>query len=556
MHGSLATPMDDFMARQKSLTPVERFAEFHSINTAPDLSRWEQRIPSAKPGKGQQYGFAVDLDACTGCKACVAACGSLNGLAPDEQWRRTGTLHVPVSAQVPTVGTDSACGTATASACGVGSEVRTVTSACHHCVDPACLNGCPAEAYEKDPITGIVRHLDDACIGCQYCTLMCPYDVPDYRKDLGIVRKCDMCTDRLAEGEAPACVQGCPQGAITISVVDTAEAVSAALSGVETLVPGAPDSGITVPTTRYVGGDLSGGFDATVESRPGHGHPPLVTMLVLTQIAVGTYVAAMLVAANDSASAGPRSVTFVALGSALVALAASVFHLGRPLLAWRAVLGIGHSWLSREIVAFSVFAALAVADAALRILFQPSGLLTVLVVASGVFGIWCSVEIYVATRRVWWARWRTALRFGSTAAIGGALLSTVMLASTEGGPSASWIRGVAIVGVTGVVVSLIAAGSGLWTAGRSAASVELAGTRNLLLHPLRDLVALRVSFALLGALLIPLALAVDASGTAADGMPTFWSYLVALCFVVAGEFLERHLFFVGSAPRRMPGEPK
>src|SRR5690606_34885961 len=53
-----------------------------------------------------------------------------------------------------------------------------VTTACHHCVEPGCLHGCPVLAYEKDPVTGIVRHLDDQCIGCTYCVLMCPYEVP------------------------------------------------------------------------------------------------------------------------------------------------------------------------------------------------------------------------------------------------------------------------------------------------------------------------------------------------------------------------------------------
>ena len=152
-------------------------------------------IPLSKPGVGEQYAFAVDLDICTGCKACVSACHSLNGLDDDEIWRNIGLIHG-----------------------GTGEEAyqQTVTTACHHCVEPACMHGCPVKAYEKDEATGIVRHLDDQCIGCQYCVLKCPYDVPKYSKKRGIVRKCDMCQSRLGAGEAPACVQACPSGAIAI----------------------------------------------------------------------------------------------------------------------------------------------------------------------------------------------------------------------------------------------------------------------------------------------------------------------------------------------------
>ncbi|MBW3547816.1 MAG: hypothetical protein KY452_06750, partial [Actinobacteria bacterium] len=85
------------------------------------------------------------------------------------------------------------------------------------CAEPGCLDGCPVDAYEKDPVTGVVRHLDDQCIGCSYCTLTCPYEVPQYDAGRGIVRKCDMCHDRLAEGEAPPCVRACPTEAITES---------------------------------------------------------------------------------------------------------------------------------------------------------------------------------------------------------------------------------------------------------------------------------------------------------------------------------------------------
>jgi formate dehydrogenase iron-sulfur subunit len=193
------TLIDDLLDTQQRLTAVERFAQKHEHHALPAQERYyRDLIPLNRPQEGEQYAFAVDLDACTGCKACVSACHSLNGLEDEELWRTVGFLH------------------------GGSSEEpyqQTITTACHHCVDPACANGCPVLAYEKDEETGIVRHLDDQCIGCQYCVLKCPYDVPKYSETKGIVRKCDMCQGRLAAGEAPACVQACPSGAIKIEIV-------------------------------------------------------------------------------------------------------------------------------------------------------------------------------------------------------------------------------------------------------------------------------------------------------------------------------------------------
>jgi formate dehydrogenase iron-sulfur subunit len=186
--------MDDLiddLLREQQATAVEEFAQWHEHETEPLQARYYRNLmPASPPKEGQQYAFEVDLDACSGCKACVVACHNLNGLETDETWRSVGLL-LGGNDQLPIL--------------------QHVTSACHHCVEPACLDGCPVEAYEKDPITGIVRHLDDQCFGCQYCILKCPYDVPKYSASKGIVRKCDMCSNRLAVGEAPACVQSCPQ---------------------------------------------------------------------------------------------------------------------------------------------------------------------------------------------------------------------------------------------------------------------------------------------------------------------------------------------------------
>ena len=81
------------LQEQQSLTAVERFAQRHAANDVPDARIYEDLIPLSKPGPGQQYGFRVDLDVCTGCKACVAACHSLNGLDEEEAWRSVGLLH-------------------------------------------------------------------------------------------------------------------------------------------------------------------------------------------------------------------------------------------------------------------------------------------------------------------------------------------------------------------------------------------------------------------------------------------------------------------------------
>lgn len=350
------TLIDDLLAEQRRLTAVEKFSQRHDRDDLPPLDRhYRDLIPLSAPTPGKQFAFEVNLDKCSGCKACVTACHSLNGLDEGESWRDVGTL--------------------------VSDDWRrpfqqTVTTACHHCVDPGCLNGCPVLAYEKDPVTGIVRHLDDQCIGCQYCILKCPYDVPKYSVERGIVRKCDLCSQRLAVGEAPACVQACPNEAIRITIVDQREVAiefRQRANDANPFLPAAPEPGIALPTTRYVSqkplpSDL---IPADAETRLQPAHWPLVWMLTLTQLSAGAF--ALLPFAPSRAR---PVLAVVGLIAVVIGLAASVLHLGKPMKAWRSFLGLRKSWLSREIVVFGLFSAVAFLTTTIHWFPRPSASLT------------------------------------------------------------------------------------------------------------------------------------------------------------------------------------
>ncbi|MDP9291270.1 MAG: dimethyl sulfoxide reductase anchor subunit, partial [Verrucomicrobiota bacterium] len=426
------TLIDDMLAEQQSLTAVERFSRKHESGAMPAQARYyRDLIPLEKPRAGEQYAFAVDLDACTGCKACVSACHSLNGLDEDEIWRNVGVI-VGGAAEAP--------------------YQQTITTACHHCVEPGCLFGCPVAAYEKDVDTGIVRHLDDQCIGCSYCVLKCPYDVPKYSKKRGIVRKCDMCYNRLAADEAPACVQACPNEAITIRTVTLAEARAQTQTGVR-LIHGAFDSSYTKPTTSYTTRK-----SIPANAQPGdicrlrleHPHWPLIWMLLLSQISAGVFVCLAL--ANFlpkiwfSKIAPPLALTgFAALQ---VGLVLSVFHLGKPLKAWRFFLGLRTSWMSREILVFGIFAAASAAVTSasfaqlagsipafaplfermpVELIARATPLLTVLTAATAIAAVFCSAMIYVDTRRPFWSASGTFPKFFGTLLLLGVACAAVVL---------------------------------------------------------------------------------------------------------------------------------
>jgi formate dehydrogenase iron-sulfur subunit len=509
--------IDELLAEQRSMTAVERFGQKHETAGVPLQERfYRDLLPLSKPRTGEQYAFEVDLDQCTGCKACVAACHSLNGLEDDESWRAVGQL----------VSGDSDEG-----------FHQTVTTACHHCVDPGCLHGCPVLAYEKDEITGIVRHLDDQCIGCQYCVLKCPYEVPQYSKRLGVVRKCDMCSSRLAVGEAPACVQSCPNAAIRITVVDQI-AVAREHSRTANFLPASPDPRHTIPSTRYV---TKRGLPEKLQAAdasavaPASGHWPLVMMLVLTQLSVGGVAGALT--HRTAGGAVPFQYLAVSAAAGFAGIAASILHLGRPLHAWRAVLGVRRSWLSREILAFGAYA-----SSALLLLVAEAGPLSwlgwpalAMAAVSGTAALVCSVMVYADTPREFWNWKYTGPRFTSTTVILGIALSQIFL------PNPLLFAILSAVAVVRFVTELA-----LFRNLTPGSSEALRRTALLQSQALLKLTIFRFATLLAGG--VVLAQFAYATGRAGTGLAT-----AIFLLLLASEFAERSLFFRSVAQPKMPG---
>jgi DMSO reductase iron-sulfur subunit len=375
-------------------------------------------IPELKDG--QQYRFHFDATACVGCHCCEAACNEQNGNPADVKWRRVGEME---GGTFPNV-------------------MQFFNSmSCNHCIDPACLNGCPTESYIKFD-NGIVYHDDDVCIGCQYCTWNCPYEVPVFNKDRGIVTKCHMCHEKLEAGETPACIQACPAGAIEIEVVDKDTWIKNDMA-LEGIAPHLPDIEVTKPTTRYtLPSDMPHMKPADEHiTKPAHKELPLVFMTVLTQMSVGGMAALFFgdmlqyFGFSNLASGGFLLALFVLI-PAFIGLPLSALHLGRPILAHTAMKNIKSSWLSREALALGVFAGLGT-FAIVMFLFSSSIsiIFTALATIMGIYGIYAQAMIYQIPARPSWNRVSTTKRFFASMYLG-LILVALILAMQNSGTSA------------------------------------------------------------------------------------------------------------------------
>jgi Fe-S-cluster-containing dehydrogenase component len=151
-------------------------------------------------------GLLYDTTKCIGCKTCVVACKEANDLPPDN---REDPLH-----DAPTALNDRTKNIIKLYTDDEG-RVSYFKQQCMHCIDPACVGACMIGALQKREY-GIVTWESDRCIGCRYCQVACPFNVPKFEWDSRTPRiiKCELCNHRLAEGKEPACTEVCPREAV------------------------------------------------------------------------------------------------------------------------------------------------------------------------------------------------------------------------------------------------------------------------------------------------------------------------------------------------------
>lgn len=161
-----------------------------------------------------RMGMLVDTTTCIGCRNCEWACKSAHSMPTEDQstysdrsvfkdMRRPDENALTVVNEYENINN---------SRIPVDVKVQ-----CMHCDHPACVSACIVGALSKNA-NGAVTWDTNKCIGCRYCMVACPFQVPSFQFDKALnpeIRKCDFCIERTKKGELPACANICPVGAIT-----------------------------------------------------------------------------------------------------------------------------------------------------------------------------------------------------------------------------------------------------------------------------------------------------------------------------------------------------
>ncbi len=169
-------------------------------------------------------GFYFDSTRCVNCKTCQVACKKKFSVPKLLNFRLVKAYEV---GEYP------------------HARFYSISGACNHCEDPACVRNCPTRAMYKDEQDGTVQHDDDICIGCQACIMACPYGAPVYLEDKGIVNKCNACIDTREEDGDTTCEASCGMRAIEFG--DYEELCQKHPDAVQE-IPCRPDPNITDPS--------------------------------------------------------------------------------------------------------------------------------------------------------------------------------------------------------------------------------------------------------------------------------------------------------------------
>jgi Fe-S-cluster-containing dehydrogenase component/DMSO reductase anchor subunit len=279
----------------------------------------------------QNY-FVFDINKCVGCEACVVACTIVKGMQQPTTWRKIFTSN---EAHLP------------------GLPLFHFSLACNHCEQAPCMKSCPANAFSRDGITGAVIHHPEKCIGCKYCTWACPFDAPKYNSISGVVEKCTFCTHRVQEYLKPACAQLCPTGALDFSFTDLSPDESEKSSPVKVNI----GSRIHTQALRNSRGPQQ---DLDLFLSPSLIKPkkqPFRKIKALHEwpLVVFTLLVTALVSIKSSFIRLPDTGDYYLFAILLFAALMSTLHLGKKQGAWRALLNVKSSWLSREIALFTLF---------------------------------------------------------------------------------------------------------------------------------------------------------------------------------------------------------
>jgi Fe-S-cluster-containing dehydrogenase component len=155
----------------------------------------------APPAPPDAVGMLYDATRCIGCRACVTACKTANDL-PGNLYDPPNDLDGDTKNIIKKYEAD-------------GQVASYMKQQCMHCLDPACTRACMVGAFKKRDF-GIVTWDPGRCIGCRYCQVACPYNIPKFQWDKANPKivKCELCLHMLKVGKEPGCCQACPKEAV------------------------------------------------------------------------------------------------------------------------------------------------------------------------------------------------------------------------------------------------------------------------------------------------------------------------------------------------------